>query len=115
MKVRPSALQALTTTFGRKCAKPKLRRPLRLLLKTKQLLRGKPGATSSSCSQVYRAPRPVQLEPPVEEEAPLVREPLSSSLPASLEALLELSDFGESVAWPSGYDARTARLRLSEG
>ena len=54
------------------------------------------------------------LQAPPQAEAPVAQETLCSALRASLEALLELSDFGEPVAWPSGFDARTARLRLSE-
>ena len=78
-------------------------------------------ARQAYCDELERQPDLLRnspdaptLQEPQLEVAPVVPGPLSSALRATLEDLLELCDFGESVVWPSGFDARTAKLRLAE-
>jgi hypothetical protein len=60
-------------------------------------------------SPTASVPAPALLRPC----EPQQQEELSPQLAATLRDLLELHQFGEPVAWPAGYDERTARQALN--
>jgi hypothetical protein len=72
----------------------------------------RPAPTDDAPTTLHLSSSSVATQNPAAVVSP--REPaLSQSLRTTLLDLLDLADFGETVEWPAGYDARIARLRLA--